>query len=183
MMPPGPPRNRVLRACLIGPECTGKTTLAADLAGHFGTVWVPEYAREYAIAAARALKFEDADPIGRGQAGMEARFSTGSEQLLILDTDLVSTLVYSRYYYGAVPDWLPAEAQRRLADLYLLFDWDVPFVADAARDTAEHRPAQFELFAETLAQAGARVVVVRGGWDERRSQAVRAIREMLERED
>ena len=35
------------RVVLIGAESTGKTTLAADLAAAFDTLWLPEYGREY----------------------------------------------------------------------------------------------------------------------------------------
>ena len=57
-----PPHFRV---CLIGPECTGKTTLAQRLASHYATVWVPEFAREYAERVRRELKHDDVDPIAR----------------------------------------------------------------------------------------------------------------------
>ena len=36
-----------LKVVLFGPESTGKTTLARQLANHFDTLWVPEYMREY----------------------------------------------------------------------------------------------------------------------------------------
>jgi hypothetical protein len=39
--------SRVLVVTVTGSECTGKTTLARDLARHFDAVWVPEFAREY----------------------------------------------------------------------------------------------------------------------------------------
>ena len=37
----------IKRVAIVGAESTGKTTLAQQLAEHFGTVWVPEYGREY----------------------------------------------------------------------------------------------------------------------------------------
>ena len=104
--------HALYRVCLIGPECTGKTTIAARLAERYAAPWVPEYAREYAQRVARPLTADDADPIARGQLALEDRSTeeacrTGA-RLLILDTDLVSTYVYARHYYSAAPPWLPA---------------------------------------------------------------------------
>ena len=36
---------QIARVCLIGPHSTGKSTLARELAAHYATEWVPEYAR------------------------------------------------------------------------------------------------------------------------------------------
>jgi nicotinamide riboside kinase len=32
---------------MFGPESTGKTTLAIQLADHYKTAWVPEFARDF----------------------------------------------------------------------------------------------------------------------------------------
>jgi len=167
--------QRVARVCIIGAECTGKTMLAQRLAEHFATVWVPEFAREYALDAARPLTFDDVDPIARGQIVGEDQLTLDASSLLILDTDLVSTTVYSRYYYNAVPQWIAIEAKRRLADLYLLADVDVPFIADPARDAEEHRADHADAFRRALEDLGARVVVISGDWEERFGRAVEAI--------
>ena len=42
----------MIRVVVTGSECTGKTTLAADLAARLSVPWVPEYARQY-VAATR----------------------------------------------------------------------------------------------------------------------------------
>lgn len=166
---------RLVRVCLIGAECTGKTTLAQRLAEHFATVWVPEYARQYALDVARPLTYADVDPIARGQVAGEDLLALDASGLLILDTDLVSTTVYSRYYYSAVPEWVEIEAKRRLADLYLLAGIDCPFVADPARDAEEHRPEHAEAFRRALEELGAKVVVLSGSWEERLEMAVKAV--------
>src|SRR5262249_50790304 len=46
-LPPPVRAHYVKRVVITGPESTGKTTLAQQLATHFGTRWVPEYGRVY----------------------------------------------------------------------------------------------------------------------------------------
>lgn len=160
------------RVCLIGPECTGKTTLAEQLADYFGVPWVAEYAREYALEVARPLTAADVAPIARGQMALEDATPPGS--LTILDTDLISTVVYATYYYGSCPEWIEAKARTRKADLYLLTG-DVPWTGDEVRDSEESREALHRLFAATLATYGADVVPIRGDRETRFASAVAAI--------
>ena len=58
------------RICIFGPESTGKTTLAKQLAEHFKTTWVSEYAR-LLIEAAGDAKKEDMLRIAKGQLALE----------------------------------------------------------------------------------------------------------------
>jgi HTH-type transcriptional repressor of NAD biosynthesis genes len=160
------------RICLIGPHSTGKSTLAEALASHFETEWVPEFAREYALrAAGRELTYDDVSPIGEGQLAGELR-ARPRNGLLILDTDLLSTAVYSRHYYGRCPLWIEQTARERAADLYLLMNVDTPFVDDPARDSADAREALFLRFRDALIAQKARVEVVRGGWKARQAAAI-----------
>ena len=161
------------RVCLTGAECTGKTTLAARLAHHVASPWVPEFAREYALSTGRPLMFDDVGAIARGQMALEDAVAT--DGLLILDTDLISTVVYSRHHYGGCPEWVVAEAQARLADLYLLMDIDVPWTADDVRDSGVRRQALHTEFAATLAAFDARVVMISGDWEARFAAAFAAI--------
>ncbi len=171
--------HALYRVCLIGPECTGKTTIAARLAERFGAEWVPEFAREYAERVARPLTAADAEPIARGQLGTQMRALDIAERtgarLLILDTDLVSTYVYARHYYGTVPDWLDAFVRAELADLYILFSPDCPFVSDEVRDLAADRIAIHNAMSDLLDTLDARYTRVGGGWEERWEGAVRAV--------
>ena len=165
------------RICLIGAECTGKTTLAARLADRFIAPWVPEHARQYAVSIGRPLMFDDVGPIARGQMALEDGMAT--DGLLILDTDLISTVVYSRHHYGRCPEWVVAEAQTRLADLYLLTDIDVPWTADEVRDSGARREALHAEFAVALAALEARVVIVSGSREARFAAAKAAINAAL----
>ncbi len=167
------------RVVLTGPESTGKTTLARRLAEHYGTVWVPEYARTYVDEKLHgdlgALSAADVDPIARGQIAAEEAGAQGAERLLVLDTDLVSTAVYAAHYYGRCPDWIDLAATARVADLYLLMDIDVPWIADAQRDRPHARALLHSQFREALAQRGTRVVEIAGSWDERYRRAIAAV--------
>lgn len=165
-----------LRVCLIGPECTGKTTLAEELSVHFGAPWVPEFAREYAQRVARELTADDVEPIARGQMALEDAAPSGG--LVILDTDLISTVVYARHYYGRCPEWIEAAAATRKADLYLLTDIDLPWVTDSLRDSAAPRESLYEKFAQTLKKYEAKVVPITG---ERFAAAVTQLDSLLDR--
>ncbi len=164
------------RVCLIGPECTGKTTLAEQLAEHFGVAWVAEFAREYALRVGRLLTVDDVEPIARGQMALEdAAPQPTTPSLTILDTDLISTVVYATHYYGTCPEWIATEAGVRKADLYLLTDVDVPWTIDDVRDSAAARETLHRVFATTLATYGADVVAIRGDRETRFAAAVAAI--------
>ena len=163
--------TELLRICVTGPECSGKTTMAERLARVLGTEWVPEAARLYAERTPRALTDADVSPIAREHIALAdaaaARAGSAGTDLIVLDTDLVSTLVYSRHYYGDAPAWIEPEARARLADLYLLCDVDIPWVADGIRDQPDNRGGMFERFRAELERLGACIVVIRGAGDER----------------
>lgn len=163
---------RPFRVCLTGAESTGKTELAKELAAHFGAPWVPEYSRDYAARVARGLSYMDVYPIARGQMELEERIAAGARDLVVLDTDLLSTVIYSRHHFGACPIMIESLARTRLADLYLLLDIDVPWIADPIRDSGATRDTLHELFCEVLGEFGANVRTICGSWDERLRQAI-----------
>lgn len=151
------------RICLTGPESTGKTELAKLLARELGTVWVPEFAREYAEKHGNDLTADDVEPIARGQIANEDRLAPQANRVLLLDTDLISTVVYARHYYGACPSWIVEEAKRRRAGLYLLLDTDIEWQADAARDAGgDAREDLFDAFRAALDEFETRWEIVSG---------------------
>ncbi|HUQ82892.1 MAG TPA: ATP-binding protein [Gemmatimonadaceae bacterium] len=185
-MMPGPAASpRAPVAVITGSESTGKTTLAADLAQHFRGMFVPEYARRYADAKIDStgipLDATDVDPIARGQIALHDRAFRNTNRLVALDTDLVSTVVYARHYYGECPPWIEQAASERRGDLYLLCDIDVPWVAGPHRDRPHAREEIHGMFAAAVETLGAPVVVVRGSWDERFAIAAGAVATLLSR--
>lgn len=163
---------------VTGGECTGKTTLAAALATALGTDWAAEYARVHAEHVARPLGAEDVEPIARGQIAVEddavAAAAAAGAPVVVLDTDLISTVVYARHYYGACPAWVEEAARTRRGDLYLLCRPDLPWAPDGVRDRPTEREAMEANFAEALREFGAVVSVVAGTGPERLASARRS---------
>lgn len=156
------------RICLTGPESTGKSELAAALARELNTVWVPEFARKYVQTHGNDLTAADVEPIARGQMAHEDRLAPSDDRVLLLDTDLISTVVYARHYYGCCPRWIEEEARRRRADLYLLLDTDVPWTPDPARDAGgDEREDLFDAFRAALDEFETRWEIVSGDWEAR----------------
>jgi NadR type nicotinamide-nucleotide adenylyltransferase len=169
----------VKRVVVFGPESTGKTTLCRDLAAHFGTVWVSEYARGMLDHKGAFCEPRDIPLIARGHAAAEAALARQANRALFLDTDLLTTVLYSEWYYGAVPDAVRAMAAARRYDLYLLLDVDVPWVADPQRDVPHRRQELRERFERILVENGRPYRVIRGTWAERFAQARAAVEGVL----
>lgn len=161
---------------LTGPESSGKTTLARQLSAVFAAPWVPEAARQFVEAQPTPLSASTVEPIARLAMAMDDAAQRGAPALLIHDTDLVSTVVYARHYYGSCPPWIVAEAEARRANLYLLCLPDLPWEADGVRDRPTQRAELLALFRETLEMMDANYAVIGGLDDARREAAEAALR-------
>lgn len=165
------------RVVVTGSECTGKTTLAGALARHYQVPWVPEFARRFVTEKGAAPAFADVEAIARGQVALEDEVAATASTLLIQDTDLLSTVVYSHHYYGACPAWVEAALQERCADLYLLAGIDVPWVADGdQRDRGDRRPQMQDLFRRALLDRGFPFCEIEGSVEARVERAAEALR-------
>lgn len=155
------------RICLTGPESTGKSELGQRLARELGAAYVPEFARDYVLHLERELTAADVEPIAAGCIAYEERHAADAA-LVVLDTDLISTVVYARHYYGACPQWIERAAAVRRADLYLLMNIDLAWKPDPARDEdPSQREELFVKFSAALEGYRATYRVISGAWEER----------------
>lgn len=167
-------RLTVRKVVCTGSESTGKTELAVRLGAHFGAPVSREFVREY-FATHPQLGFGDHGPIAKGQMAAEDAAIARARDLVILDTDLVSTVVYCEHYFGRCPPWIADEARRRAADLYLLLRPDIPWVPDGVRDRGDRRAEMHGLFRSTLERFGFVFTEIGGEREERFAAAVQAI--------
>lgn len=169
--------SNLIKVVLFGPESTGKTTLAKQLAEHYGTVWVPEYAREYLQEKwdkeQKSCEPEDLLPIAYGQMRLENQWAQKARKLLICDTNLLETKVYSEaYYVGHCDPVLEQYALQNTYHLYLLTYIDTPWEADDLRDKPHQREAMFAAFKAALEKYGKNFVTLRGSKALRLSTAI-----------
>ncbi|MEM9929570.1 MAG: AAA family ATPase, partial [Bacteroidota bacterium] len=122
----------VQRIVLHGTESTGKSTLTEHLANVYQTAFVPETAREI-VAHTDTVIYEDLVLIADRQAEAIQAAIPRADGVLFIDTDVYTTLAYSRYLFGReLPlsqTWLVA-AQN---DLCLYTQADAPYVQDGTR--------------------------------------------------
>ncbi len=145
----------IVKVVLFGPESTGKTTLASQLAYHYQTVWAPEYARRYLQKKwnnkRQVCEHEDLMPIAIGQMKLENKLAKRADKILICDTDLLETKVYSEEYYDGIVDLgLEMASEHNEYDLYLLTYIDIPWKLDSIRDRPGEREEMFNAFENTL---------------------------------
>lgn len=167
-----------LRIAIVGPESTGKTTLAEQLAERYRTLWVPEYARgflDWRNARRESTQIclpEDIPFIARGQQASEDALARQCNRLLFCDTDLVTTAIWSRFFFQSES----VETHDRYA-LTLLCDVDLPWVEDPQRDQPHRRQEFMELFRQGYAHRKPRIV--RGLDAQRLRRAARYVGELL----
>lgn len=172
-----------LKVVLFGPESTGKSTLAKQLAAHYHTVFVPEYSRIYAeekLRANKTLTVNDVMPIAEGQMRLENDMVQKANLVLICDTDLLETKVYSESYYdGVCNPILEKYALKNTYDLYFLTYIDMPWEADHLRDRPHDRDEMFKAFENALKTNNKPYILLKGSIRERFQLAVDHIDELI----
>ena len=129
-----------LRISLTGPESAGKSVLAAQLAAHYGTVFVPEYARQYLEENGPAYTLPDLEAIARGQLAAEDAAAAQVPKWLFCDTDLLVVKIWAENAFGTCPAWVLAELARPRYAATLLLAPDLPWAPDPLREHPD--PAQ-----------------------------------------
>jgi NadR type nicotinamide-nucleotide adenylyltransferase len=169
----------VKRVLIYGPESTGKTTLARDLAAHYQTEWVPEYARGYIETRGNTFEYSDFARFALGQLESEEAAARRANRLLFCDTDFITTTIYAQHYFGRCPPFIQRLADERRYDLVLFPDIDLPWQADPQRDLGQQREAMRDRFRDELQSRRIPFVTIGGLGEARLRAAVAAVDEFL----
>jgi len=168
--------KNLLRIAVTGPESTGKSMLTQQLAKHFQSPWVPEYAREYIEKLGRPYSEDDILAIARGQMAHEEAAAERAEKVLFCDTELIVTKIWSEVKYGRCHPWILSTIEERPYDLYLLCYIDIPWENDPQREHPHMRERLFTLYYEELMERGYPFGVVKGLGGDRKRNALGLIR-------
>lgn len=167
--------TNVRRVAILGAESTGKSTLAEALAAHYGTIWVPEYLREFVETNGRTPRADEQFHIAATQIAREdAAQAQLQDGLLFCDTTPLMTAVYSYHYFTAPDAELAALAAERRYDFTLVAAPTNPWVGDGLmRDGDAVRQAVHRLLVTALQDADIPYLLVEGDVAQRVQQASR----------
>ncbi|WP_179343293.1 AAA family ATPase [Winogradskyella ursingii] len=176
--------SNCIKVVVFGPESTGKTTISRQLAEHYNTLWVPEFAREYLQKKwdreKKICEPKDLLPIAIGQMKMENEFAQRVDSVLICDTDLLETKVYSEVYFsGTCNPKIEKYALENKYDLYFLTYIDTPWEPDDLRDKPTERKQMFEAFEQALIMHKKPYVILKGNKKERLKIAIGRIDKLI----
>lgn len=186
---------------VLGPESTGKSYLCAQLAAHYQTQWVPEFARDYLITNGKAYTQADLYQIAMGQLALEdaamerllpnqqlqkneltSETNKPAKQFypLLIDTDMYVMKVWSEIVFNKCDNRILNAIAQRSYDLYLLCDTDLPWVADELREypDIEMRQTIFQYYKDAMLNQPVPFVIISGNYEERFATALAAIEQL-----
>ena len=172
--------SAVRRVAILGAESTGKSTLAAALAVHYNTVWVPEYLREFVVTHGRVPFEQDQFGIARVQMEREHAAAARASRFLFCDTTPFMTAIYSGVYWGRVDPQLAALDAAYDYALTLVATPDVPWVADGLqRESEAVRLEVHQALIDKLARRGIAYTLLTGAIEQRLPQAQRVLDQII----
>lgn len=167
---------------LTGPESSGKSWLSSEIHANFGGILVGEYVRHFIDREARVTCYEDITPIAEGQLDWEDAARARQPSLLILDTHLLSNILWSRTLFGDCPDWIEPALLARQYDLHLLLSPDtVDWHDDGQRCQPQlaERQAFYQASRQWLDAHQQPYQVVQGDWRQRKDAVFEAVIRLL----
>ncbi|HEV8084323.1 MAG TPA: ATP-binding protein [Chitinophagaceae bacterium] len=187
---------------IIGPESTGKSTLCSQLAEHYKTLWVPEYAREYLLKKGTDYAYDDLLTIAKGQIDGEEIITNqfadkieapgfeknkhrtsdivhhkSKKAFLFIDTDMYVMKVWCEYVFNKCHNWILNRIAERDYDGYLLCNADLDWVADALREYPDKtiRQKLYYYYKDVMINQTIPWVDITGNYTERFEKAVKFI--------
>jgi len=172
-------RPAAKKVAIIGPECTGKTSLALSLAKELKTDWVPEYARNFLNKLNRPYDKDDLTKIAHGQLRMEDEWIQDANRVLICDTNLIVIKVWSEFKFGSCEQEILKAMASRHYDLLLLTDIDIPWENDPQREHPDKREELKQIYLNEAQNSGIPFVEISGNAEARLQKAIEAIQKIL----
>ena len=165
----------LIKIAIVGPESTGKSTISEQLADHYQTVWVPEYARGYCEKLTAPCTWQDEINMFRGQLELEEKMALSARRILICDTTFITVKIWSDYMFGSAPQEVLDKLAHHPYDLYLLMNIDLQWQEDPLRDFPDKREYFMEVWHTELKALNANYSLISGSDEDRLQNAIQCI--------
>ena len=182
----------IIKVVVIGPESTGKSSLCEQLANHYNTEGVKEYAREYLLTNGTEYSYDNLLEIAEGQFALENAAiqaakdkiknanesnSTSSSELILIDTNMYVLKVWCEFVFDKCHPWILNQIVENSYDLYLLCNIDLPWVKDELREypDLEIREKLYHHYKDLLINQSTPWVNISGNYQQRLEVAIKAI--------
>lgn len=169
----------VKKVLILGGMSCGKSTLAKNLARHYRTAWMPEYARYWIKQHGDRFAYEDLRTFAMEHRRKELLVADHANRVMFVDTDAITTQICSEAYFGKCDPWVRRAADSEKYDLILLAHPDVPWVAESGRDLGDRREELHQRFRQALQSRGMPYVDIHGNWGQRWQRAIQAVDALL----
>jgi NadR type nicotinamide-nucleotide adenylyltransferase len=165
------------KIAIIGPESTGKSTLCEQLAAHYKTLWVPEYARDYLITNGPSYNYDDLLIIAQQQLLNEEEYAVKANQHLFIDTEMYVMKIWCEFVFGKTHQFILDQLATRKYDLYLLCNIDLPWAEDELREypEIETRRKLFNMYRDNMINQHVPWKIISGTEEERLNAAIKAV--------
>lgn len=173
----------IKKIVVLGPESTGKSTLCAQLAKHYHTIYCEEYARTYLSKEGTKYNYESLLSIAKGQLHLEeeaikkASLQSRTNDKLIIDTDMYVMKVWCEYVFNNCHPFILEQINHRKYDFYLLCNIDLPWTPDEMREYPDEKPRQelFSIYKDILINQNTPWGIVEGVGETRLNNAIQLI--------
>jgi len=160
-------QSLIKRVVICGPESTGKSTMTRNLAAHFKTNFVDEFARDFLQNKwnnkQEVCSKEDLLEIAKGQIELENLKIKKSSKLIFCDTNILTTIAWSKTHFNEFCDpWIQRKAKTLKYDYYLILNTDIPWVRDDLRDRPKDREKMFLAHKKELDYASVDYDIING---------------------
>lgn len=173
-------KNGIIKIAVIGAESTGKTSLCEQLAAHYKTVWVPEYAREYFNDSdIYNYTLDDLACIAEKQMALENEYMKKADRFLFCDTTLITLKIWAELEFEKVPAIISENIEKIKYAHYLVTDNSLPWIEDELRQNKFSRDLLLEMNVNEVKKLGSSYSLVTGGKKERLSHAIKVLSQVL----
>jgi nicotinamide riboside kinase len=147
---------------ITGPESTGKSELASQLAKHYQSAFLPEYARSFLELQGPKYTYETVVYIAEQQLLHQTNFLNQAPSPCFFDTDLMVCRIWLEFVFGKCPPHILQASNEHVFTHTLLMDIDLPWQDDPLREHPAQRKELFELYLKSLEMAKRPFTVISG---------------------